>query len=241
MLAKNRPLLVLLVIILASLACSRQTINQKEMTFGQVTCTRQDNGPFVMMDENAAYVCQCPSNAALLKEYGLETLQDMNTDTLAQLVCTSPNVPNTNGAAPTEPPTEEPAATEEPPTNPAPLPPFLTGNFSTCDNSARYVNFSIAENAPPYDPTTFKLLFNGYEAKCAPAANNPGILTCNYPPVSYDPPAGIQVFIGEELVNEFDFNGGEICDPVPQPKTNTEEPTEEPSNPAPTEDPGSSD
>ena len=29
---------------------------------------------------------------------------------------------------------------------------------------------------------TFKMLFNGYEAKCAPAPNNPAILTCNYPP-----------------------------------------------------------
>ena len=95
--------------------------------------------------------------------------------------------------------------------------PYLTGNFTTCDNAARYVNFSIAENAPAYDPATFKMLFNGYEAKCAPAPNNPAILTCNYPPVSYNPPAGIQVFIGEELVNEFDFNGGKICDPIISP------------------------
>ena len=142
-------------------------------------------------------------------------------------------------AQPTEPPTEEPAAIE-PPTDPAPLNPFLTEEFTTCDNKARYVNFSIAENAPPYDPATFKVTFNGYPVNCALAANNPGIFTCNYPPVSYEPPAGVQVFIGEELVNEFDFNGGEICDPAPQPKIIEPEPTEEPVNPAPTEDPGGS-
>ena len=105
---------------------------------------------------------------------------------------------------------------------------------TSSDNAARYVNFSIAENAPAYDPATFKMLFNGYEAKCAPAPNNPAILTCNYPPVSYDPPAGIQVFIGEELVNEFDFNGGAICDPAPVPPSNDDNNNDDP---APTEPP----
>ncbi|MBK7449863.1 MAG: hypothetical protein IPJ47_10700 [Anaerolineales bacterium] len=119
-------------------------------------------------------------------------------------------------AAPTEEPTEEPAPTEAA-TDPAPLNPYLTGNFTTCDNAAGYVNFSIAENAPAYDPATFKVTFNGYPVNCAPAANNPSVLTCNYPPPSYAPPAGVQVFIGEELVNEFDFNGGAICDSAPQP------------------------
>ena len=118
---------------------------------------------------------------------------------------------NSSSAAPTEPPTEEPAPPTEAATDPAPLNPYLTEAFTTCDNVAGYVNFSIAENAPAYDPATFKVTFNGYPVNCAPAANNPSILTCNYPPPSYAPPAGVQVFIGEELVNEFDFNGGEIC------------------------------
>ena len=131
--------------------------------------------------------------------------------------------------------------TEEPTEEPAPLKPFLTETFTTCDNAAGYVNFSIAENAPAYDPATFKVTFNGYPVSCAPASNNPGVLTCNYPPPSYAPPAGVQVFIGEELVNEFDFNGGAICDPASQPNNPDPDPTEDPNNPAaPTEDPGGS-
>ena len=138
-----------------------------------------------------------------------------------------------------EAPTEEPAEASALPTEePAPLKPFLTEEFTSCDNVAGYVNFTIAEDAPAYDPATLKVTFNGYPVSCEPAANNSGILTCKYPPVSYAPPAGVQVFIGEELVNEFDFNGGKICDPAPQPNNNTDpDPTEEP---APTADPGGS-
>ena len=139
-----------------------------------------------------------------------------------------------------QPPTEDPAATE-PPAETAPLKPFLTGAFTACDNVAGYVNFTIADDAPAYDPATFKVTFNNYPVSCAPAANNPKVFTCKYPPASYAPPAGVQVFIGEELVNEFDFNGGSICDPAPQP--NNPNPTEDPNNTdpaAPTEDPGGS-
>lgn len=143
-----------------------------------------------------------------------------------------------NNVSPTEPPTEEPAATEPPVVDPAPLKPFLTEEFTTCDNVAGYVNFTIAEDAPAYDPATLKVTFNGYPVTCMPTASNPKILSCLYPPASYAPPAGVQVFIGEELVNEFDFNGGKICDPAPQPNNNTDpDPTEEP---APTADPGGS-
>ena len=150
--------------------------------------------------------------------------------------------------AATEAPTDEPAPTEEPastepPAEPAPLKPFLTGAFTACDNVAGYVNFTIAEDAPAYDPATFKVTFNNYPVSCAPAANNPKVFTCKYPPASYAPPAGVQVYIGEELVNEFDFNGGPICDPAPQPNNTNPDPTEDPNNTnpaAPTEDPGGS-
>ncbi len=131
--------------------------------------------------------------------------------------------------------------TEEPTEEPAPLNPYLTETFTTCDNAAGYVNFSIAEDAPAYDPATFKVTFNGYPVSCEPSANNPSVFTCKYPPPSYAPPAGVQVFIGEELVNEFDFNGGAICDPSSQPNNPDPDPTEDPNNPAaPTEDPGGS-
>ncbi|MFN8398884.1 MAG: hypothetical protein U0X74_02630, partial [Anaerolineales bacterium] len=153
---------------------------------------------------------------------------------------------DTTNSAETTAPTEEPAATEEPaptepPAEPAPLKPFLTGAFTACDNAAGYVNFTIADDAPAYDPATFKVTFNNYPVSCAPAANNPKVFTCKYPPASYAPPAGVQVIIGEEIVNEFDFNGGGICDPAPQP--NNPNPTEDPNNTnpaAPTEDPGGS-
>jgi hypothetical protein len=134
---------------------------------------------------------------------------------------------------PTEPPTEEPAPTE-PPTNPAPLPPYLTGKFTTCDNASRYVNFTIADPAAPFDPATHKVLFNGVEATCTRAASAFDVLTCIYPPAPYGPPAIIEVFIGEERVNEFKFDGGKICDPQKAPNPSG---TEEPINPAPTEPP----
>jgi hypothetical protein len=152
----------------------------------------------------------------------------------------NPQIPAAiQGTSATEEPTEAPALTEAP-TDPAPLKPFLTEAFTTCDNEARYVNFTIAEDAPAYDPATFKVTFNGYPVNCAPAANNSSVLTCNYPPPSYAPPAGVQVFIGEELGNEFDFNGGSICNPAPQPNTDTTEEEQQPAatEPAPTEDTG---
>lgn len=193
---------------------------------------------------SGGFVCTlvCPTGVHTFDLYDKE-INEFVTMTLPQVqaqYCPG-GAPASNSTAPTEEPTQEPTEEPAPPTeaatDPAPLSPYLTGNFTTCDNEARYVNFSIAENAPPYDPATFKLLFNGYEANCAPAANNPGILTCNYPPVSYDPPAGIQVFIGEELVNEFDFNGGSICNPVQPPNTNDNNDNEGEQQPAPTEEP----
>lgn len=153
---------------------------------------------------------------------------------------------SSKAALPTEEPTEAPKGASAPPTDAptdaAPLKPYLTGSFTTCDNTAGYVNFSIAENAPAYDPATFKLLFNDQAAKCAPASNNPKILTCNYPPAPHGPPAYIQVYIGDQLVNDFKFPGGTICDVPSQPNPNpagTEEP-EAPAGtePAPTEDTG---
>jgi hypothetical protein len=209
-------LLALLVLILASLACIPGT----ERKIGEVTCI--DDG--YLFGSGTQYICYCPTDGMAYRggELSSSTLTGIDPARLKTLACTDPfaqtfNPNPSNDVSPTEPPTEEPTeepAATEPPTDPAPLNPYLAGTFTTCDNAAHYVNFSIAENAPAYDPATFKLLFNGYEANCAPAANNPNILTCNYPPVSYDPPAGIQVYIGEELVNEFDFNGGPICDPI---------------------------
>lgn len=145
--------------------------------------------------------------------------------------------------APTDPPAEEPteAPTEEPteaPVEAAPLNPLLTGNFTTCDNIARYVNFTFAENHPPYDPATVRVLFNGQEATCTPAASNSTVLTCVYPPAPYGPPAIIEVFIGEERVNEFNFDGGSVCNPAPQPNNPDPDPTEDPNTgPAATEPP----
>ena len=71
---------------------------------------------------------------------------------------------------PTEAPTEDPAPTEAA-TDPAPLNPYLTGAFTTCDNVAGYVNFTIADPAAPFDPNTDKVLFNGVEAICTRAAS----------------------------------------------------------------------
>ncbi|MBI2334091.1 MAG: hypothetical protein HYU84_18345 [Chloroflexi bacterium] len=149
--------------------------------------------------------------------------------------CPAPDS-SSSSIVPTEPPTEEPAPTDAP-TDPAPLKPYLTGNFTTCDNLARYVNFTIAEDAPAYDPATFKVLFNDQVAKCAPASNNPKILSCSYPPAPYGPPAYIQVLIGEELVNDFKFDGGSICDPEQVPDASGTEDPNSGTGPAATEPP----
>ena len=231
-----RPLLALLMLVLASLACIPGT----KKTFGEVTCV--DQGYVFLL--GTQYQCYCPtdglaypSGRMAYPELRVKDPADIKTIACTDYHAAQPVLQNPfDSILPTEPPTDEPVAPPtEPPVDPAPLKPYLTGTFTTCDNAARYVNFSIAENAPPYDPATFKLLFNGEQANCAPAPNNPKILTCNYPPVSYNPPAGIQVFIGEELVNEFDFNGGPICDPAPVPPSNDNNDDVEP--PAPTEPP----
>ncbi|MFN8382090.1 MAG: hypothetical protein U0V02_09130 [Anaerolineales bacterium] len=237
----TRPLLALLVLILASLAC----IPGAERKIGEVSCI--DKG--YLFGIGTQYQCYCPIDGLAYSSGKLSSheLTGIDPAKLKALACTdlfgqTVDQPSLNEVSATEPPTEEPTAPPtEPPTDPAPLNPYLTGAFTTCDNTARYVNFTIAENAPAYDPATFKLLFNGYEANCAPAANNPKILTCNYPPVSYNPPAGIQVYIGEELVNEFDFNGGKICNPVIPPSNDNNDNNSNDNNsvepPAPTEPP----
>lgn len=233
-----RPMLALLVLILASLACVPGT----KKVIGEVTCV--DTGYVFLL--GTQFQCYCPIDGLAYRSGQLASpeLTGIDPTRLKALACTdlfaaqSVDQPSLNEVSATEPPTEEPAAAE-PPVDPAPLKPYLTGNFTTCDNAARYVNFTIADDAPAYDPATFKMLFNGYPVSCAPAANNPKILTCNYPPVSYNPPAGIQVFIGEELVNEFDFNGGKICDaPIPPSNDNNNDPA--PTEPPATEDPGGS-
>lgn len=228
----TRPLLALLVLVLASLACGTNV--EETITRGNVVC-KVTKAPEDYLDYvSLEYLCTCESGGTI-GYYRRAQLARMSDEELGRSC--GPMFPSSSSsAAATATPTEEPTAPPtEPPTDPAPLNPYLTGTFTACDNAARYVNFSIAENAPAYDPATFKLLFNGEEANCAPAPNNPSILTCNYPPVSYNPPAGIQVFIGEELVNEFDFNGGPICDPAPVPPSNDNNDDVEP--PAPTEPP----
>lgn len=235
----TRPLLALLLLILASLACIPGT----KRVIGEVTCV--DEG--YTFGLGTQFQCYCPTdgNAYAGGRLASPELTGIDPAWLKTLACsdglgnsmvqdTSNDVSPTE--APTEAPTEEPAPTE-PPTDPAPLNPFLTETFTTCDNVAGYVNFPIAENAPAYDPATLKVTFNGYPVVCEPASNNPGILTCKYPPVSYAPPAGVQVFIGEELVNEFDFNGGKICDPVKPSNDNSNDNEEEGQQPASTEEP----
>ena len=234
-----RPLLALLLLILASLACAFVPADQT-ITKGAVSCRASEAPDSYLEYVSLEYNCYCPNGRQLMDPYKRSVLNKMSDEELAQLCAnlysgTSRNIPSSAGS--TEPSTEEPAPTE-PPLDPAPLKPFLTEEFTSCDNVAGYVNFTIAEDAPAYDPATLKVTFNGYPVTCMPAASNPKILSCLYPPASYAPPAGVQVFIGEELVNEFDFNGGKICDPAPQPKNNTDpDPTEEP---APTADPGGS-
>jgi len=135
-------------------------------------------------------------------------------------------------------PTEAPAAPPtEPPVAPVPLKPYLAGTFTTCDNVARYVNFTIAEGAPAYDPAIFKILFNGQEITCTPAASDSKVTTCIYPPAPYGPPAVIEVFIGEERVNEFNFDGGAICNPPAPQNNNGGDGSAPPVEPSPTTDP----
>ena len=231
-----RPMLALLLLIFANLACYVPS----QIVKGDITCKHVAYNP---LSGGHLYSCTCPldtSNMTFSEIYA----KDLNTITDQEVknrACSNYSAnTESNESQPTEAPTEEPGSTE-PPADPAPLKPFLTEEFTTCDNAAGYVNFSIAEDAPAYDPATFKVTFNGYPVSCEPSANNPSVFTCKYPPASYAPPAGVQVFIGEELVNEFDFNGGAICDPASQPNNPDPDPTEDPNNPAaPTEDPGGS-
>ncbi len=230
----SRPLLALLILILASLACSRETdLPEAHLESDYISCDLERS----FFD--FTYDCTCKDTGVSVEDQdfpeGTKTLPaDYTLQRCSPVVFYDPSAPTEE---PTQEPTEEPAPPTEAATDPAPLKPYLTEAFTTCDNAAGYVNFTIAEDAPAYDPATFKVTFNGYPVNCAPAANNPSVLTCNYPPPSYAPPAGVQVFIGEELVNEFDFNGGEICNPAPQPNTNDNNDNEEDLQPAPTEEP----
>ena len=231
----TRTLLALFALLLASLACGTPVLIETE----KISCEfRRDSGN----GSAGYYACTCLTQDSPLVFIDLINMQFLTTENLATRVCrAAPNAASQTDAPeaaaspePTEEPTEEPAPTE-PPADTAPLQPYLTGAFTTCDNVARYVNFTIAENAPAYDPATIKVLFNGQAATCTPAASNSKTLTCIYPPAPNGPPAIIEVYNGTERVNEFNFDGGTLCDPVQPPKNNTDpDPTEEP---APTEPP----
>jgi hypothetical protein len=230
-----QPLLALLVLILVSLACGPQ---KTIVVGGDVTCNLHGIG------YGLVYRCICPIDGSSSNDgdFTRGELQTYDSSIIRSEACTDyyHQLSQNNNAQPaaTEPPTEAPAPTE-PPTDPAPLKPLLTGNFTTCDNVARYVNFTLADDAPPYDPAHVQVLFNDQPATCTPAASNSKILSCNYPPAPYGPPATIQVLIDGQSVNEFNFDGGTICDPVPAPNpAGTEDPNDSaPPTEAPTEDP----
>ncbi|MFN8382089.1 MAG: hypothetical protein U0V02_09125 [Anaerolineales bacterium] len=238
-----RPLLALLALILASLACGPQ---KTIVVGGDVACSM-----YYLSTNGIVYRCACPMDGSTsdAAEFTTRELKEIDSSTIRSTACMEYNRQHSSQneniqPAATEPPaevppTEEPAATE-PPVASAPLNTYLAGTFTTCDNVSRYVNFTIAENPPAYDPAKFKILFNGQPATCTPAASNSKTLTCIYPPAPYGPPAVIEVYIGEERVNEFNFDGGKICDPVPPSNGNNDGPAPtEP--PAATGEPGSSD
>lgn len=227
----TRSLLALLTLILASLACA---LPPETVTKGQITCRYVGYG-----FRGSTYYCTCPLNGTEQDINAYDLTNQSNADVYAsicgpvlgsQLLQSELDQPAATEPPIDEEPTEEPASTE-PPAAPAPLNPYLAGTFTTCDNVARYVNFTIAENAPAYDPAVTTVLFNGQPATCTPAASS-RVLTCIYPPAPYGPPAIIEVFIGEERVNEFKFDGGSICDPIPVPQNNGSD-----NQPAPTEPP----
>ena len=239
----TRPLLALLALILASLACGPQ---KTIVVGGDVSCSM-----YYLSTNGFVYRCACPMDGSTsdAAEFTTRELKEIDSSTIRSTACMEYNRQHSSQneniqPAATEPlATEEPALPTEPPIAPTPLNPYLAGTFTTCDNVARYVNFTIAEDAPPYDPATFKILFNGQPVTCTPAASNSKVTTCIYPPAPYGPPATIEVFIGEERVNEFNFDGGSICDPAPIPPSNDNNDDNEsapPVEPSPTE-PGSTD
>lgn len=207
----SRPLLALLVLLLASLACGPQ---KTIVVGGDVTCNLHGIG------YGLVYRCICPIDGSSSNDgdFTRGELQTYDSSIIRSEACKGyfHQLSQNNNAQPaaTEPPTEAPT---EPPTDVAPLKPLLTGKFTTCDNLARYVNFSLADGAPPYDPAHVQVLFNDQPVTCTPAASSQ-VLTCNYPPAPYGPPAAIQVLIDGQSVNEFNFDGGTICDPVQQPQ-----------------------
>jgi len=226
------PWPALLVLILASLACGPQ---KTIVVGGDVSCNLS------YFSKGFVYRCACPmdGSTSAAADFTTRELQEIDSSTIRSAACMDYNRQHSSPQpAATEPPTEASTEASAPPTEAAteaaPLKPLLTGTFTTCDNVSRYVNFTLAEDAPPYDPATVKVLFNGVESTCTPAASNSRVLTCIYPPAPNGPPAVIEVFIGDQRVNEFNFDGGTICDPAPAPKNNNDQPPVEPS---PTTDP----
>lgn len=229
----TRPLLALLALILASLACQTPAAT---ITKGLITCEYAGYQP----GPGNIYYCTCPVNG-IKTNLSLDELNSFEEDRVYRETCGGIDPPAPQ-PQPSATPTDVPAAPPtEPPAASAPLKPYLAGTFTTCDNLSRYVNFTVADDAPPYDPATFKILFNGQEITCTPAASDSKVTTCIYPPAPYGPPATIEVYIGEERVNEFTFDGGKICDPAPVPQNNSGGDAAPTEPPAATGEPGSSD
>ncbi|MBK9781429.1 MAG: hypothetical protein IPP55_15485 [Anaerolineales bacterium] len=103
-----RPLLALLLLVLASLACIPGT----ERVIGEVTCV--DDG--YLFGSGTQYICYCPTDGKAYRggELSSPTLRGIDPARLKTLACSDPfaQTLNQNSALPTEPPTEEP--TEEP-------------------------------------------------------------------------------------------------------------------------------
>jgi len=209
--------LLLFIMACRTYACGREDttnfVEEEESVFGYDALNCYD---FFEIEAGGVtkegYTCDllCPSGPTIPVDlYEPPKLSTIKISDLQAKYCPAPTEEPTE--APTEPPTDV-APPAEPPIDAAPLMPLLTGKFTTCDNVARYVNFSFAEGQT-YDPVRVQVFFNGQQATCTPAASGQ-VLTCIYPPEPYGPPAAIQVLIDGQSVNEFNFDGGTICDPV---------------------------
>ena len=101
------------------------------------------------------------------------------------------------------------------------FPPILTGEITFCDPTSHVMNFRFVDGFIPQD-YNHKVTLNGIEIKCVVNPSNHSLLSCEYP-VSATFPADIQVWRGEQIVNEIKYDG-RACFVPEKPKNNPDNP-----------------
>jgi hypothetical protein len=212
-----------------------------------LSCQSQTDFGFFERQRSAQCYYQCPDGTVRQPEINGEftsssplysaSKKDLDTQFCNGVLPPTPTLPTaeadqtlavTETAAPTE--IDSPTATEEVSVTATEAisitateqlsiteqPPLVENKVTMCDLAADLINFRMLEPAPDLTGKTVMAEINAQETSCAINPVNTSLLTCNLP-AAVTFPARIILYVDQDVVNDFTFNGlgcGDITTPI---------------------------